>query len=255
MEKIKKLRQLIKKEKIDGYLIPKNDEFFGEDIPKYNDRLNYISNFSGSFGLSLILKSKNYLFVDGRYTLQANKQSGNQFKIITIPKTMPMDILKNKKLSIGFDPKLFTRGNLQLLFGNSNFKFKPIYVNLIDKIWKRKLSRKTSFFYTLPNKSVGFNYKLKINKIISFLKEKNADLQFITASENNAWLFNVRGKDAEYSPLPNFYTLIDKSRKISFFCDLNKISINFRKKFKEVKFINIKFLSKTLSKIKNKINY
>ena len=48
------------------------------------------------------------------------------------------------------------------------------------------------------------------------------------------------------------YTLIDKSRKISFFCDLNKISINFRKKFKEVKFINIKFLSKTLSKIKNK---
>ena len=172
MEKIKKLRQLIKKEKIDGYLIPKNDEFFGEDIPKYNDRLNYISNFSGSFGLSLILKSKNYLFVDGRYTLQANKQSGNQFKIITIPKTMPMDILKNKKLSIGFDPKLFTRGNLQLLFGNSNFKFKPIYVNLIDKIWKRKLSRKTSFFYTLPNKSVGFNYKLKINKIISFFKRK-----------------------------------------------------------------------------------
>ena len=65
----------MKKEEIDGYLVPKNDEFFGEYIDKRNDRLNYISNFSGSFGFALILKNKNYLFVDGRYTLQANKQS------------------------------------------------------------------------------------------------------------------------------------------------------------------------------------
>ena len=72
MEKIKKLKQTFKKEKIDGYIIPKNDEFFGEYIPDHNDRLRYISNFTGSYGFSLILKNKNYLFVVGRYTLQAN---------------------------------------------------------------------------------------------------------------------------------------------------------------------------------------
>ena len=72
MEKIKKLRQVFKKEKIDGYLISKNDRFFGEYIPDHNDRLKYISNFSGSYGYSIILKDKNYLFVDGRYTLQDN---------------------------------------------------------------------------------------------------------------------------------------------------------------------------------------
>ena len=60
MEKIKKLKSIIEKENIDGYLIPKNDEFFGEYVPEYNDRLKYISNFTGSYGLSLILKDKNY---------------------------------------------------------------------------------------------------------------------------------------------------------------------------------------------------
>ena len=61
-------------------MVPKNDEFFGEYIPNYNDRLNFISNFSGSYGFALILKTKNYLFVDGRYTLQALKQSGKFLK-------------------------------------------------------------------------------------------------------------------------------------------------------------------------------
>ena len=55
-----------------------------------------------------MLKDKNYLFVDGRYTLQAKNQSGNNFKIITIPDKMPSDILKEKKFSIGYDPNLFT---------------------------------------------------------------------------------------------------------------------------------------------------
>ena len=71
--------------------------------------LNYISRFSGSYGFALILKNKNYLFVDGRYTLQAKNQSGNNFKIITLPNKMPSDIFKNKKFSIGYDPNLLTK--------------------------------------------------------------------------------------------------------------------------------------------------
>ena len=109
MEKINKLKKIFKQEEIDGYIIPKNDEFFGEYTPEHNDRLNFISGFTGSFGFALVLKNKNYLFVDGRYTLQANNQSGRLFKIITIPNKMPSDIFKGKKLSIGFDPNLFTQ--------------------------------------------------------------------------------------------------------------------------------------------------
>ena len=97
MEKINKLKKIFKKEKIDCYIIPKNDEFFGEYIPDHKDRLKYISDFSGSYGFALILNSQNYLFVDGRYTLQANKQSGKFFKIKKIPHELPEKILKWKK--------------------------------------------------------------------------------------------------------------------------------------------------------------
>ena len=79
MEKIKKIRKALRREKIDGYLIPKNDKFFGEYISRSDDRLNYISNFSGSYGFALILKNKNYLFIDGRYTSQAKNESGKFF--------------------------------------------------------------------------------------------------------------------------------------------------------------------------------
>ena len=97
MEKIKKLKKIFKREKIDGYIIPKNDEFFGEYVSKGNDRLNYITKFTGSYGFSIILKNDNYLFVDGRYTLQAKKESGKSFQIVTIPRILPKDILKKKK--------------------------------------------------------------------------------------------------------------------------------------------------------------
>ena len=116
MEKIKKFKKILKNKKIDGYIIPKNDEFFGEYTPNYKDRLKYISNFSGSYGIALILKNHNFLFVDGRYILQANRESGNYFKIKNIIKKLPKNILKNKKLKIGYDPRIFSSNYLIIFF-------------------------------------------------------------------------------------------------------------------------------------------
>ena len=106
MEKINKLKKIFEREKIDGYIIPKNDEFFGEYTPDYNDRLNFISGFTGSYGFALVLKNKNYLFVDGRYTIQAKKEAGKNFQIIDLHKIINCNLFKN--LTIGFDPKFFT---------------------------------------------------------------------------------------------------------------------------------------------------
>ena len=103
MEKINKLKLLIKSLNLNGYLIPKNDEFFNEYVSEENDNLKYITNFSGSYGFAIISKRKNYLFVDGRYSLQAEKQSGKKFKIYTLPKITPRKVFKNENLKIGFD--------------------------------------------------------------------------------------------------------------------------------------------------------
>ena len=87
---INKLKQKFKRYEIDGYIIPKNDEFFSEYANP--NRLKIVSNFSGSAGMALILKDKNYLFVDGRYIHQAKKQSGENFKICIIPYVWPKDL-------------------------------------------------------------------------------------------------------------------------------------------------------------------
>ena len=134
MEKINNLKKLLNDFNLDGYIVPKNDEFFNEYISPDKDRLKYITNFSGSFGLAVLERKKNYLFVDGRYTFQAKKQSGKLFNIITIPKKLPLDIFKNKKLKIGFDPKLHTQKTLDFFFKRNNCKLIPIRENLIDKI-------------------------------------------------------------------------------------------------------------------------
>ena len=99
---IDKIKKLILKKNIDGYLISKNDEYFTEYSKISN--LKSVSNFSGSAGFALIMKNKNYLFVDGRYTLQAKKESGKNFYIFEIPHVWPKNIFnktKQKQIQIG----------------------------------------------------------------------------------------------------------------------------------------------------------
>ncbi len=252
MEKIIKLKRLFNHHNLDGYIIPKNDEFFGEYIPKNKDKLRFISNFSGSYGFALILKNKNYLFVDGRYTLQAKIQSGKYFQIITIPNKSPVNILQNKQLKIGFDPKLHTRRILKMFFNKTKCKLKPVKQNLVDQLWDKKGKKSFKQFYVLPNRATGENYKLKISKLLKELSKKKVDCQFISASENVAWLLNIRGQDSEFSPIPNSYLILSSNKKINLFCDLNKINKNFKNKFKDIKFIDIKYTNIFLSKIKNK---
>ena len=124
-KRIKKLRKKFNKFQIDGYIVPKNDEFFSEYDS--SDRLRIISNFSGSAGLAIVLRKKNYLFVDGRYTIQAQQQSGKQFKIIEIHNFLPNKIIKN--LTLGFDPSILTKRQLNLYFGNS-FNFEVSLINI-----------------------------------------------------------------------------------------------------------------------------
>ena len=222
-KKINKLRNLIKLNNIDGYIVPKNDEFFSEYA--FPNRLKTISNFSGSAGLAIILKDKNFLFVDGRYILQSKIESGNNFKIIEIPKLLPHDLLRKykKELFLGFDPKLFTNNSLKRSFKDSCNLF-PINQNLIDLIDAKKIydHRKESF-YILDDKVVGESVNSKINKLILNLKKNKIDNIFISAPENVAWLLNLRGKDNPYSPIPNCQIILTKNKKIYFFSSKNKI--------------------------------
>ena len=217
-KKIKILISKFKKYKIDGYVIPKNDEFFSEYSE--NDRLKNISNFSGSAGYSIILKNKNYLFVDGRYTIQAEKESGNNFQILDYHKIINCNLVKN--LSLGLDPKIFTSEQIKKFFNRCK-KIQFIDENLIDKIYKKRPSSEKPFF-SLDYKIVGENYKKKISKIKKILNKNKSDYLFITAPENVAWLLNIRGSDNPNSPIPNCHLLLDKKNNLFLISKKNKAS-------------------------------
>jgi Xaa-Pro aminopeptidase len=234
-KRIKILRKKFKKYNIDGYVVPKNDEFFSEYAIK--DRLKIISDFNGSAGLAIILKNKNYLFVDGRYTIQAKQQSGNQFKIIEIHKFLPKNIIKNAKL--GFDPSLFTKKNLNLNFGNS-LKLIPIEKNLVDEIYQKKIPNR-KLFYSLTSKAIGESYQSKINRVSKIIKLKKADYLFVSSPENVAWLINIRGHDNPNSPIPNSRLIISKNKKIFLIAEKNVTSkLVKEKKFKKKQIIDSK---------------
>lgn len=254
MDKINQLRNILNKQNCDAYIIPKNDEYFGEYVPKNKDRLKFISGFTGSTGLALILKNKSYLFVDGRYTLQAKKEICKDFKICEITKIKPYYILKNlnKEVTLGFDPKLFTSNMLKNIISNSLIKIKPINNNLIDTIWKNKTKVNNNKFYILEEKYHGESFLNKISKVSKFLKLKDIHYLLTTAVENISWLLNIRGSDGSSSPLTNGKILFNKNGKIIFFTNIKKITPQIKKALgKKVIFIKEELFVNYLKKIKN----
>ena len=159
-KKVNELRKKFKKYNIDGYVVPKNDDYFTE-YSKIN-RLKIISNFSGSAGLAIILKNKNYLFTDGRYTIQSEMESGKYFKIVSYEKIINCKLFKN--LRLGLDPKLFTQQQIKNYFLKNN-QIKFLSNNLIDEIKKQKVFKSTPFFHS----KIKLLVKILSQKLIKLL--------------------------------------------------------------------------------------
>ena len=232
--KIKTLRNKFLKFDIDGYVIPKNDVYFSEYSSP--DRLKFISNFDGSAGLAIILKDKNYLFVDGRYTIQAKFQSGKNFNIIEIHKKLPWKVL-NHRIKIGYNPYCFTSLSLKRYFKNY-FILLPIYDDLIIKNKTKKINKK---FYFINDNISGENSKSKISKVLKYLHEDKSDCLFITAPENVAWLLNLRGYDNPYSPIPNCRLILKNNGKMYLFTNKSKI----QKILKKINRLKIKLIDES----------
>ena len=244
---IKKLRNKFKKHNIDGYVIPKNDDYFTE-YSKIN-RLKIISNFSGSAGIAVILKNKSYLFTDGRYTIQSQLESGKNFKIYGFEKLLNCNLFKN--LTLGIDPKLFTHNQIKKYFLKNN-KIKPINKNLVDEIKKQKNNLGIPFF-SLNKNIVGESVNSKINKISKYLKKNKSDYIFISAPENVAWILNIRGNDIPNSPIPNSRLIISKTKKIFLISKFNKCKKIIKDKvIKKNQFLDIDEFPKKILKLKGK---
>ncbi len=244
---IKELRGKFKKYEIDGYVIPKNDDYFTE-YSKLN-RLEVISNFSGSAGLAIILKNKNYLFTDGRYTIQSKIESGKNFKIYGFEKLINCSLFKN--LILGIDPKLFTNTQIKNYFLKYN-KIKYLEKNIIDEIKKQKEHTSIPFF-SIDKNIVGESVNSKLNKITKYLKKNKSDYIFISAPENVAWTLNIRGGDGPNSPIPNSRLIVSKSKKILLISNFEKCKQILKNKvIKKNEFLDVNTLPREILHLKGK---
>ena len=239
-QNIENLRTLMKKKGIDSYIVPHNDEYLSEYVPENKERLKWAVGFSGSAGTLLITLTELYLFTDGRYILQAKKETKSLgCKIRNINEENLSGFICNnqtKNKIIGIDSMTISVKEFDHLTKNiskTNIKIKILNNNLIDILWKREpdtKDKKKIFF--LPTKYTGLSNKKKLNQIYSYLDKEKVDFLFTQDCESIAWLNNLRGNDLPHTPLVFCCSLISKKDQKIFFENSN-IPKNLKKKFEK----------------------
>ena len=252
------LQSKLKDKKIDLLIVNRSDEFLNEYISPYAERLQFISNFSGSAGKAIVLQNEAYLYVDGRYTFQAKEQiNENEIKSKHL-KSFWEDLktyISKKNCNIAVDPKLHSIREIQkiqeyILNTSSNIIF--LESNIIDSIWKNKPSIKYSNIFDHPIQYSGVD---RVEKLINFkkiFKEKNIDHYLVTGLDNIAWLLNIRADDILYTPLVYAYLLISKNEKPSLYINDDKINIQLKSEIeKNINICSINNIENIFSNIIN----
>lgn len=253
--KLQKLRKLMQTRNIDVCLINQTDEFQNEFLPTYSQRLQWLTNFSGSAGEAVITMSKAYLFVDGRYTLQAkNEVNKNIYKVYNYTEKTPTEILKSfkfKKINFGMDGNIISVkkfNNLTSEIGK-NVSIKLLKENLVDLIWHDRPKIKKSIIWHHHYKFHGTKVSDKIKSVTKIIKKQQAQYLFVSSNESICWLLNLRSNDLPYTPIFMSRLIISASGECFLFANI-KSSIKFSKQIKihqiEPKFLT-SFLSNTVS--------
>ncbi len=224
------LRALFDGYNIDGFLVPRVDEHQGEYVAACSERLAWLTGFTGSWGVALILKESAHVFVDGRYTVQAaNQLDGTIFKVEDLIGN-PLSVFIPANLStgarIGFDPWLHTIGEvktLQKAIEKIGGTFVPLAKNLVDQIWSDRPAPPLESVSIQPIEYAGVLAKTKIADMAKVLSDAKADATILTDPASLAWLFNIRGNDVPHSPFVLGFAMIKASGEPIVFVDKRKL--------------------------------
>lgn len=203
------LRAEMKKQNLDGFVIPHDDEYQNEYIPEFAERLMWATGFSGSAGGAIILTDKAAIFTDGRYKLQVRQQADGDFlDYISVEEQTPdvwLGANAPKGARIGYDPMLHTLSGVKKLKAaakKAGFELVAIAQNPIDDAWADQPPVPAAKVAPHDIKFAGKPSAEKRNEVAKALAKAGADAVLLTAPPSIAWLFNIRGADVARSPLP-----------------------------------------------------
>ena len=235
-QRLAALRTAMAEAGVDGYLIPHGDDHQGEFIAPYAERIKWLTNFTGSAGIAVVLKDRAAIFIDGRYTLQVRDQvDGTLYEyrhLIDEPASAWLAEHLSSGMKLGFDPKLHTPAGLTRVeesCAKKNATLVALDTNLVDKIWTGHPARPKEPAIVYPEKFAGRSGAEKRDLVAKVLRDQGQDAFLFTALDSIAWLFNLRGGDVEFSPLLYAYALLfAKSGKAALFVDPDKINADVR---------------------------
>ena len=229
-ERVTALRSAMKDQGIDGFIVPRADAHQGENVAPRDQRLAWLTGFTGSAGVAVVLAERAAIFVDGRYTLQAADQVDDAvLEIVPIHKTSVAEWLEDalpKGARLGYDAWLHGKAEIDKLRAVAKEKAAGVVSvpeNLIDKIWEDQPPAPAGSVRVHPVDVAGEEASAKRARIAEAVAEEGATVAVLSLPDSIAWLLNIRGSDIARSPVAHGFALIHDDGRVDLAMDPDKI--------------------------------
>jgi Xaa-Pro aminopeptidase len=234
-DRLKALREQLKANSLDGFVVPLTDEHMSEYVGSYAQRLAWLTGFEGSAGSAVVLPEEAAIFVDGRYTLQVRSQvDGKNWSYQSVPETSTTQWLEEhapEGARIGYDPWLHTRDwvkKAKEALATRGAELGPVERNPIDEIWTDRPEASKARLIVQPDEYAGKSAAEKRTEIGDWLAKHHADAAVLSALDSIAWAFNVRGQDVSHTPVALAYALVHDDGTADLFVAGEKIGADVR---------------------------
>src|SRR5262245_9195487 len=239
--RVEALRAELSKRGLTGFILPRADRHQNEYVPPSEERLAWLTGFTGSAGTTVVLEDRAALFVDGRYTLQAGMQvDASVFTIVNVGETPPDKWLAKNLTAgakLGYDPWLHTVDGAEKLARactDAGATLTPVESNPVDTIWTDRPAPPTGAVTLHDFRYAGEYASSKLNRIRAEIANLRADALVISDPHAVAWAFNIRGSDVAHTPLPIAFAVVPQEGKPALYIDGAKLSNAVRHNLEEI---------------------
>jgi Xaa-Pro aminopeptidase len=234
-DRLKALREQLKADRLDGFVVPLTDEHMSEYVGSYAQRLAWLTGFQGSAGSAVVLPQEAAIFVDGRYTLQVRSQvDGKDWSYQSVPETSAAEWLKEHAPQggrIGYDPWLHSRDWVKKAteaLAARGAELVAVEQNPIDKVWSDRPEASKAHLIVQPDQYAGRSSADKRHEIADWLEKQGADAAVLSALDSIAWAFNVRGADVSRTPVALAFALVRSDGTADLYVNPEKVSAEVR---------------------------
>ncbi|EIA1557736.1 TPA: aminopeptidase P family protein [Vibrio parahaemolyticus] len=233
LSRVNAIREWLTQHNIDALLIPHEDEYLGEYVPAHNERLHWLTGFTGSAGAAVITQDKAAIFVDGRYTVQVTKQVPSElFEYRHLIEEPALDWIQDNlttNASVAIDPRMHSSAWLDMAQAKlaGKLELNILSSNPIDALWHDRPAPVVSDVRLMPTEAVGQSSESKRKEIAQLVTKAGADSAVITALDSICWLLNVRGLDVSRLPVLLSHAILHADSSVEYFLDPARLPAEF----------------------------